>query len=273
MNAPIATCTHRVQHHHGQHSAYDKCCRCAECSSARSKWAKQRRMARSKSVPAGPVRDHVTNLIAAGMSPESVAELADLYPQTVRDLIDRPRHYVLTATATRLMRCTLGYTAIGTRRRVQALSAIGWRLSDMADEMGVSLTSLSETLRIESRAMMRYERMAKIARAYERMSNRCPNPSPVTLRIAARRGYAPPLAWDDDTIDDQRVQPQGIDDLQRRISRGELVDELLRQAAAGRSWSEACNRLGYERSSLARRLHRAGRYSEVRAAFGTGLAA
>ncbi|WP_295694431.1 hypothetical protein, partial [Lapillicoccus sp.] len=46
----------------------------------------------------------------------------------------------------------------------------------------------------------------QVRQVYDRLSM-TPGPSPTARARAAARGYAPPLAWDDDTIDDPRALP------------------------------------------------------------------
>ncbi len=52
------------------------------------------------------------------------------------------------------------------------------------------------------------QRWREISELYDRLSM-TPGPSPQTRGWAKTLGYAPPLAWDEDTIDDPRSRPHG----------------------------------------------------------------
>jgi transcriptional regulator with XRE-family HTH domain len=87
--------------------------------------------------------------------------------------------------------------ALGTRRRVQALKALGHSGADIAARMGVTYQAVHK---IETGTADRiFARTAlKVQRAYDEMSMLCPTGYHRTRirNLAAARGYAPPLAWD-----------------------------------------------------------------------------
>jgi hypothetical protein len=87
----------------------------------------------------------------------------------------------------------------GTVRRLQALSAIGWGLVDLSAETGMAIAALGR-LRAGTHATHRRTRQT-IAELYDRLSM-TPGPSQRARDYAARAGWLPPLAWDDDDIDD-----------------------------------------------------------------------
>ncbi len=94
--------------------------------------------------------------------------------------------------------------AVGTRRRIQALSAIGWTYGDLAERLGVTRSAVhhltDERPRIEATTARR------ITALYDRLSM-TPGPSAITRARALAAGWPPPLAWDDDTIDDPTAKP------------------------------------------------------------------
>jgi hypothetical protein len=93
---------------------------------------------------------------------------------------------------------------VGAQRRVQALLWLGWRYQDMEalidGPMALSATILSAgrwvTARNHERIKAMYDQLC--------MSE---GPSRKTRTIARQKGYAPPLAWDEDTIDDPEATP------------------------------------------------------------------
>lgn len=107
--------------------------------------------------------------------------------------------------------------ATGLTRRVRALYAIGWTCADQAREAGVSKQQITRLLRGDFQRATPAT-VQRVTTLYRRLSMTVPTDPPpagrgyVPLherarRDAARRGYAPPLAWDDDTIDDPNAEP------------------------------------------------------------------
>lgn len=114
--------------------------------------------------------------------------------------------------------------ATGTHRRIRALMAIGHRLRDIAAELGRSYDAVDKWLLAGS---VHRDTARAVADLYERRSG-TPGPHKGRRTRSRRRGYAPPLAWDDVDIDDPDATPNlgGVDD--------DLVDEVaLQQALAG----------------------------------------
>ncbi|MGP3690507.1 hypothetical protein ACTVZO_38415 [Streptomyces sp. IBSNAI002] len=105
---------------------------------------------------------------------------------------------------------------LGTRRRLQALNAMGYDCVWMAGELGLSAGNLS-TLMLSHRGR-RYVYAAtahRIAAFYEKYQHS--NPAELgrsawhisTTRSRARKnGYVPPWCWDDETIDDPAAEPE-----------------------------------------------------------------
>ena len=136
---------------HGTRRGYDLGCRQACCREARRVYENARRRkhlyGRPPLVPAAPVRVHVHRLITNGLPVRRVACLAGVGESTVRRLLDGHRGQPLRSlhpqTAQRLMSVTsqagLGdqnrVDATGTRRRLQALAALGWSHAALAERL------------------------------------------------------------------------------------------------------------------------------------------
>lgn len=232
----IRDCQHpRARHQHGTRNAYilDKC-RCRPCTDACAAYerARTRRVIRetyhpdeSRMVDAEPVRAHVRALSAQGMGWKRVARAANvangtLYPilygkhspdprecrpprkRISRDIADRilAVHPVLADGART--------DATGTRRRLQALVAVGYSRAWLAEQIGV--TPSNATALFAGHRQQVLARTAKaVAELYER-SWSTPGQRSRARNDALRLGWAPPLAWDDDTIDDPDVGPFGL---------------------------------------------------------------
>lgn len=100
---------------------------------------------------------------------------------------------------------------IGTARRLEALHALGWTLPQLEAASGIRVSHL-HSLRTKRKHERIYPGTAeRIARLYDALSMTRPQPWDWTndrmRRHAERNGWHPPIAWDDDTIDDPDAQP------------------------------------------------------------------
>ena len=96
--------------------------------------------------------------------------------------------------------------ATGTRRRIQALKAMGHSGADIAAALGVTYQAVNR-LEHSTSAHIFAATQANVARVYEEMCMTLPTGYHRTRirNAAARAGYAPPLAWDDIDTDPQPV--------------------------------------------------------------------
>lgn len=114
----------------------------------------------------------------------------------------------------------------GTRRRIQAL----WALGHTAAEIGLATGgnySAANVYVIAKRQRVNVRTKAAIDSAYRALADR-PGTSIRNRSRAHAAGYAPPLAWDDDTIDDPEARPDLGD------PSADVVDEVaIHRALAG----------------------------------------
>lgn len=101
----------------------------------------------------------------------------------------------------------------GSVRRLQALTAMGWPIKTAAPIIGVDQRNLAKILLGKVRFV--YSVMAAdIAMAYDKLIGMDPLEQRASWTIeasrreAARRRYAPPHCWDEDTIDDPDAHPE-----------------------------------------------------------------
>lgn len=167
-------------------------------------------------------------------------------------------------------------SSVGTRRRIQALAAIGWSHAEVARRLGNNPTFLAATIRENARVHIKTVRA--VSKVYDELSMRLPatdTPSQRmsverTRRLAQRKGWLPPLALDDDRIDDPDYNPgksqtaefycheidskKDIDEaVVLRILDGEILPttkaekaEILRRwVARGGSEASICRRMGW----------------------------
>ena len=160
---------------------------------------------------------------------------------------------------------------MGTRRRIQALCWVGWTVQAQAAHMGVDRQSLDRALRGDPVLRVTAD---TVAAAFEQMVL-TPPPTPTTRhqvwvtatrRRARAQGWAPPGAWDDNTIDDPHaVADYGPAVPSRPGPRSALPDpdDLAHQVNADGIGSVAA-RHHLTRDAIWVRLHRAGYQADQR---------
>lgn len=167
--------------------------------------------------------------------------------------------------------------AIGVRRRLQALSAIGWSWTALSSEMGCSRTRIYELANLAEKVAP--ETHKQVADLYERLSmtlaptrTRAERDGATKARTkAARNGWAPPLAWDDidndaapnidqanqldeTEIDEVAVQRFLHGDQQVPLTRAERRAVLIAWEKAGRPLNELERRTGWNTARMKREV-------------------
>lgn len=187
-------------------------CRCPACCTWARRYNKRARLDAHRgiprTVPATPVIAHIAGLRAAGMSEWAITLAAGYRSRNSIALIET-RTRVATATAARILAIPLASTdqrpgayvdAVGGRRRLQALAALGWSIDEILTRH--SIGDKTNVLRIRSGATTRIRRATHIAicQAYDALAM-LPGPSQRARSFARTMAWVPPLAWDDDALD------------------------------------------------------------------------
>jgi hypothetical protein len=166
-----------------------------------------------------------------------------------------------------------GPSAVGTRRRLRALAARSWSPQAIEKETGIPAQLIRRDL--DGYDDLAPNLAGAVAAAYDRLWDRVP---PTATRAdreaaaaiadrAARSGWAPPLAWDDDQIDLPGARPEQGWRPRRRTSRraADLVEdaEFVREHGGYRdaSTAQVAMRLGVRRDRLDQAYSRARRYA------------
>jgi hypothetical protein len=209
-------------------------------------------------VDAAPARAHVEQLIAGGASLRGIAEVAGVSPSQVSRL-RQAQPKISRTVADKLLATTVndvirrphgpGFVPkLGAVRRIQALLALGWRHQDIS-AAAHSHPGRSQLVLNQAGEWIARDTYDRIARAYTALSMR-PGPSERTRARAAKLGYPPPLAWDDESIDDPAATPQHqarevlqlVDDAAvERRSLGDLtvaLNDAERRQVVHRLWAE-----------------------------------
>ncbi|GAA1765800.1 helix-turn-helix transcriptional regulator [Streptomonospora arabica] len=194
------------------------------------------------------VRTHIRHLRDTGVSMKRIAARAGVGVSTLSYIMG-PARLVQRGTADRILavapddRLKAAIDATGARRRVQALQALGYSGADLARAAGISRRTVTALSSPAGADAVLPSTAGRIARAYDELCMRpaADSKSARTMRTwAAKQGWLPPLAWDDDSIDDPGAVPDLGEAVPRFVAIGEDAAEL-----------EA---LGYPRDAIAERL-------------------
>lgn len=93
--------------------------------------------------------------------------------------------------------------ATGTRRRIHALLAIGWPHAEIGRRLARSRAAITLMC---TRTQVRPSSAERVRALYSALAD-TPGPSLITAGKARALGHPPPIAWDDDTIEDPGAQP------------------------------------------------------------------
>lgn len=264
------------QHPPGERACYcAHACRCRPCTDAATRWQRHfnhvRAHGRKLTVDAAPIAQHVAHLLAAGMTQQNIADAAGVARGTVRNLREGRVQRVSHVTAGRLLgvapRSAGGHATVpaeGTARRLQSLACMGWDCEALAPLIGLSAGFLRH-LRAGTRRTVHAATRDRVHAVWDRLAL-VPHVGPDARRarlFAHRHGWAPPLAWDDETIDNPDARPHPARDdaprgLTGRRARFDL-DDLAFLADAGLNVTQAAERLGVTKSSIEHRCERADR--------------
>lgn len=163
-------------------------------------------------VDCAPYTAHVLQLHDWGMTDCMIAAAAGCSNSTIGDIREGVYPVIRRLTASAVMKVTPHphprqklCLAIGAKRRLLALRALGWRNEDIARELGITFRDVSEMLN-PARTTIRYARWVAIVELYERVSM-TPGPSENGRRRAKAAGHPPPLAWEGADMDHPLAQP------------------------------------------------------------------
>jgi len=153
---------------------------------------------------------------------------------------------------------------VGAQRRVQALQRLGWSAEYMSKRLGKCRAWLQMMVKHNQSGRIYRRNHEAVAALYDELSMTL-GPSRITRMRAEKAGYLPPLAWDDDRIDDPTYTPKLRQELHRshndvdeavvlRILNGEVLpatvaekgEVLRRWVARGGTLKDMCRRQGWK---------------------------
>ena len=160
--------------------------------------------------PVDQVAEHVDRLYAAGWTSRTISDRSGVSMDHIQDIKRRLRSRGVQAATVAALLAVTGdppttryVSAIGTQRRIRALLRLGWSRAHIGEFLGVKDRAVAEYLSAPTVTRITADR---VAAAYAELSM-TPGPSPITRGKARAAGYPPPLAWDDESIDDPAAVP------------------------------------------------------------------
>jgi hypothetical protein len=216
------------------------------------------RMDRAGYVPAERAREHVQALRTLGWTYVQIAERAGTSTWVPHRAATGQTRWLWMDREAALLSVPLeprashrGVESTGTRRRVQALAWMGWPCREVASRADTTQRSLA-TLILPHRRIS-FALAQRVADVYADLSG-TRGPSKTAAGKARGAGFAPPLAWDEDTIDDPAAVPNFGE-----VERGAVVvdEEAKHLLGFGISRHEVARRLSVSEERI-RRVERLG---------------
>lgn len=200
-------------------------CRCPTCTAGSADYSRRRRRLMAYGqwnhlTDAGPAVTHLAALRAANVPWRQIAQLVNVPTSTIRTLADRHTtrgrcrcrkdlaEAILNLNPETLrIRSDALIDPTGTRRRIQALVAIGWSQAEQARRVNRQASTYGTFLTVEQ---VTAGTARTVADLFDRLAGTPAPPGYSATRARAtaqRKGWVPPQAWDDDTIDNPDAEP------------------------------------------------------------------
>lgn len=287
MNDCKIVCDCKIaDHEHGTRTMYTKHkCRGTACREASRVYEANRRRQRAYGIEADrvdaqPVRDHVEYLRDNGVSYKALSEASGVGKSTIQNMLfgrkDRghePYARVATSTAEKIlavkptmdnMSAGRPIDSTGTVRRLQALVTIGYSLTNLGERLGVSPGNMASMMQ---REQVTVDTARKVRALYSELWDKPNQPTEWRKLSAANRsrnyaaihGWLPPMAWDDELIDDPNhvaveVPVGQVSKIEAR--REAFLEEVEFFASGGDQIETIANALGLSADAVEKRLER-----------------
>lgn len=218
-----------IERPHGRTKYLEEQCHCGICTDANTAYQRNRRRqqayGRPASVDAEPVRQHLRALSAAGLGWRRAADLAGVNHSVVSCVLygqngNPPTKRIRTAFAKQLLAVEAGPDTLAdvasmditrSRRQLQALVATGRTQQELAIRLGMSPFNFGRLLFKQQNITLAKQR--DIDALYDELWEKPPSDTSSARRArryARQHEFAPPQAWDDDTISNPEAKPEGV---------------------------------------------------------------
>lgn len=207
-------------------------------------------------VDAGPTQAHIDALAALGVGTPRIAELVGMQQLSVWKI--RHQGYVFASTAAKILAlpltADLAYdgakvSPVGAGRRLQALQVYGYTVAELGERCGIAKRTVVKIMS-DDKQFVTAGAARSIARVFTELQF-TPGLNEVTKRRSLRKGWVPPLAWDEDEIDNPAAEPY-------RPTEADEVDawheDYLDLKDQGLTNLQIAERWGIQRDTLQKRL-------------------
>lgn len=256
---------------HGSYAGYQEhrktdTAACADCQEAKRIYVKRMKLRVAKGIHTrAPISEEAWAKVQA-WNPEQLARATGMRATTINHIRSRgPEGLILVATEQRILAAVPAFTTIGIRRRIQALSAIGYSCSRIAAEVG-SWPDAIRRIRRGARdgIYTRHEFGLAVCRVYDRLQATPLPPSKSATRArneAETNGWVSAMGWDDidhDLYPIDDVRPDGAPFWWGyRYPAAELVLEWDHLRRSGVSIDHAASQLGVGVEAIEKAIERA----------------
>lgn len=251
-------------------------CTCATCSyhrrlrreSSRRCRARQRSGEDSR-LTAEAVVAHVRELRSAGLTQYQIAEAAGVAKSVLSKALHGRTKRVHPATAQAVLGLTVSQVRrvalcsplshippTGTARRLEALAVQGHSLNGLARRLGTGPSAL-RAIANGTQAHVTIDLAERVAALYDRLWN-VDGASVRARNEALAKGWVPPMAWDDDTIDNPQAKPLPYARRTRNRRGRDLTEEAAELLRQGLTRAQAAERLGTTHEAINAAFHRHG---------------
>ena len=210
-----------------KHDAMTTCykvhrCRCVKCCERASSESATRNRLQAMGrwedpfVSTIPARAHLLTLRHFNIGRRQVAELTGISESSIQAIVRGETDKCLKTSADLILAIEATgakaaphalVPARATHRRIQALAAIGWSMGEQASRLGLHSNNVSTWLAQDS---VTQEKADAVADLYEQLWDQRPSYDSAykiagvgrIVKLARRRGWVVPLAWDDIDTDD-----------------------------------------------------------------------
>lgn len=284
-------------------------CKCSRCKARNARLAKARRTMRSVGISNEQAWRAWDSLTDAGVSPRQISQTIGVLETAVAQMGARRRAGETPVLRHSTRKAIVAMAAnppesmwvpsCGPARRLQALSAVGWSMAEVARHVDIP-TSTLHALRSQITSKTRRALAEQVKDVYDLLWNQTPTGEPRAIgrsrNTAKAQGWAPPLMWDDEALDDPDARAwteqdywvecgqcdgtghvrgaehrkcracDGLGLREPKPSKANAIDveEVRLLAEAGSNWDDLAERLGVVRDSLYARLSRDGEAALLR---------